>query len=178
MPPVVAARTWIIVVPMAVVDLNLHFRWITVVHAVAALIILATTIVLWVENVQIVVESRAVAAPCSSTPCLTIGHSLRCLCIARIGVVGRIGSQLSFGTTGSSHLSRFLLRVSHIGQSAYGGHCKRKRHFAEHIQKPPGTLSVSDLDQPLQVLRSVELKGGVEGIFDTTCILLLAIKLR
>ncbi len=178
MPPVVAARTGVIVVPMAIVDWDLHFRWITVVHTIAALIVLATAIVLWVEHVRIVVESRAVAAPCSSTPCLTIGHCLWCLGIARIGVVGRIGSQLSFGTTGSSHLSRFLLRVSHIGQSAYGGHCKRKRHFAEHIQKPPGTLSVSDLDQPLQVLRSVELKGGVEGIFDTTCILWMANKMR
>lgn len=178
MPPVIAARTWVIVVPVAIVNWYLHLRWITVVHTIAALIILTAAIVLWVEHIRIVVESRAVAAPCSPTPCLTISHCLRCLCIARIGVVGRIRSQLSFGTTGCSHLSRFLLRVSRTGQSAHGGHCNRKRHFAKHIQKPPGTLSVSDLDQPLQVLRSVEVKGGVEGIFDTTCILSLASKLR
>lgn len=78
---VVTALAWVFVVPLAVVHRNLHFGWVAIVHAVATAIVFATVEVLWIEDVRIVVESRAVAIA-SGGPHRTVAHWLRSVGIA------------------------------------------------------------------------------------------------
>ena len=73
MSPVVATWAWVFVVPVAVVNGNLHFRTVTIVHAIAALVGFCTTEVLWIEHVRIVVEAIAVTAVSGGTPRVTEG---------------------------------------------------------------------------------------------------------
>ena len=80
--PVIPARTGIVIVPTPVVHGNLHLRWIAVVQAIAALIVFAATEILWIVDIGVVVETRAIAATSGSPPSLSKGHCLRRLCIS------------------------------------------------------------------------------------------------
>ncbi len=99
---VVSALTWVFVVPLAVVHRNLHFGWVAIVHAVATAIVFAAVKVLWIEDVRIVVESRAVAIA-SSWPHRSVAHRLWSIriwiAIAATRVALLVGSKLctSFG---------------------------------------------------------------------------------
>lgn len=65
---VIPPGRWIFIVPTAIVDGNLHFSRIAIVHAVAASIVLAAVEVLWIVNVWIVVKPVAIASARRSTP--------------------------------------------------------------------------------------------------------------
>lgn len=68
MTPVVSLVTWILVVPIAIVNGNLHLRSVSIVHAIAALIRFWTAEVLWIEDVRVVVKSVAIAAVPGAAP--------------------------------------------------------------------------------------------------------------
>ena len=78
--PVVAVIAGVIVLPLFVVNGDLHFGWITVVHAIAAAIVFVAPKVLWVVDVRIVIEPVVVATAGGSTPLLS--ERLRLLCVA------------------------------------------------------------------------------------------------
>ena len=92
---VVSALAWILVVPLAVVHRNLHFGWVAIVHAVAAAVVFAAVEVLWIEDIRVVVESRAVAIS-SRWPHWSIAHWLRAIwiAIAATRVALLVGSKL------------------------------------------------------------------------------------
>ena len=75
--PMISLSGWIIIVPLAIVNWDLHFSRISMVEAIAAAIVLVSIEVLWIVNVWIMIESLVVAIAGCSTPCPTIGLSLR-----------------------------------------------------------------------------------------------------
>ena len=86
--PVISLGCWIVIVPLAVVNWDLHFRRISMVEAVAAAIVLIAIKVLWIVHIWVVIESFVVAITRSTTPCLAICLRLR-LCLLGLGVVVR-----------------------------------------------------------------------------------------
>ena len=72
MAPVVPSVVRILIMPVAIVNGNLRFRCIAVVHVIAAAVVLTAIEILWIVNVRIVVESRVVAVAGCSTPASTI----------------------------------------------------------------------------------------------------------
>lgn len=68
----ITLASWVVIVPLAVVDRNLHFRWIAIIHAVRTSIIFATVIVLWVVNVGVVHEAIEIARCAISAPSRTV----------------------------------------------------------------------------------------------------------
>jgi hypothetical protein len=50
-------------VPLAIVDRNLHFRWITVVQAIAASVVLISIEILGIVDVRVVIEAMIIASP-------------------------------------------------------------------------------------------------------------------
>ncbi len=74
MAPVVWSTGRIIIIPLAIIDWDLHFGWIAIIHTIAAAIVLVAVEVLWVIHVRIVLESRIVSAASSTTPSATVGH--------------------------------------------------------------------------------------------------------
>lgn len=86
MAPVVPALVGIIVVPMPVVDGDLHFRWIPMVHAVAAAVVLVAAKVLRVVDVGIVVKARAVPVA-GRAPHRSISNWLGC--VGKVGGASR-----------------------------------------------------------------------------------------
>ncbi len=70
---VVASIAGIFVMPLPVINRNLHFCGITMVKAVAAAIVLVALEVLWVENVWVVIESLNIAIAARSTPNASVG---------------------------------------------------------------------------------------------------------
>ena len=86
--PVISLGCWIVIVPLAVVNWDLHFRRISMVEAVAAAIVLIAIKVLWIVHIWVVIESFVVAIARSTTPCLAICLRLR-LSLLGLGVVVR-----------------------------------------------------------------------------------------
>ncbi len=76
MTPVVSFVAWIFVVPLSIVDRNLHLLWIAIVETVAAAIVFATPEVLRVVNVWVVIEAAVVSIAGRSSPVLPIGWAL------------------------------------------------------------------------------------------------------
>ena len=68
MAPVVRTIAWIVIVPLAVVNRDLHFGRIPIVQAIAATVILVAVEILLVVDVRIVLESRVVSVARSATP--------------------------------------------------------------------------------------------------------------
>ena len=68
MAPVVGSVRWIVIVPLAVVNRDLHFGRITIIQAVATAVIFVPVEVLWVVDVRIVLESRVVSVARPATP--------------------------------------------------------------------------------------------------------------
>ena len=84
----ISLSCWIIIVPLAIVNWDLHFCRISMVKAVATAIVLVTIKVLWIVNIWVVIESLVVAIARSTTPCLAICLRLR-LSLLGLGVVVR-----------------------------------------------------------------------------------------
>ncbi len=80
--PVISVVAWISVVPLTVVYGDLHLGRVTIVHAVAAAIVLVAPKVLWVIDVRIMVEPVVVATARGTTPLLS--ERLWLLCVARL----------------------------------------------------------------------------------------------
>ena len=55
--PVIAARRWIVVVPLLVVDRDSHLWRIAMVQVVGASVVLVAPVILWVSDVRVVIES-------------------------------------------------------------------------------------------------------------------------
>ena len=76
---VIASIAGILVVPLPVINWNLHFCGITIVKTVAAAIVLVALKVLGVKNVWIVIESLNVAIAARATPYASVGSWVRCV---------------------------------------------------------------------------------------------------
>ncbi len=74
MAGVISLRSWIIVFPLAVINGDLHLRWVTMVEAISAAIVLITPKVLWIVNVRIVLKTIVISLTSSSSP-----HAAVCL---------------------------------------------------------------------------------------------------
>lgn len=100
MSPVVATGAGVFVMPMFVVDRDLHFGRIPVVHAVAATIIIVAAKILWIKNVRIVVEPRTVSIS-RGWPKRSVGHRLGAIGIAipATRVAGSVRSELNLRCT-------------------------------------------------------------------------------
>ena len=59
----ISAARGVLVVPLAIVDRNLHFRWITVVQAIAASVVLISIEILGIVDVRVVIEAMIIASP-------------------------------------------------------------------------------------------------------------------
>lgn len=70
---VIAAIARILVVPLSVVNGDLHLRWIAIVQAIAAAIVFASPEVLRIIDVRIVVEAAVVSIAGRSSPLLPVG---------------------------------------------------------------------------------------------------------
>ena len=88
MAPMISLSGRIVIVPLAIVNWDLHFCRISMVETIATAIILVPIEVLWVVHVWIVIESLVIAIAGCSTPCFTIRLSLR-LSLLGLGVVVR-----------------------------------------------------------------------------------------
>ena len=53
----IAARRWIVVVPLLVVDRDSHLWRIAMVQVVGASVVLVAPVILWVSDVRVVIES-------------------------------------------------------------------------------------------------------------------------
>ena len=73
MPPVVWAVSRVIIVPLAIVDGDLHFRRIAVIHTIATAIVFITVEILRVVDVWVVLEPWVIPATSGPTPCASIG---------------------------------------------------------------------------------------------------------
>ena len=82
MAPVVRPIARIVVMPLAVVDRNLHFRSVPMVHAIAAAVVFATVEVLWIVHVWVVIESTVVTVARGSSPRPAVGL----LSLLRVGL--------------------------------------------------------------------------------------------
>ena len=103
MTPVVTMIAWVSVVPLAIVDRDLHLRWISVVQIVAAAVVLVTPEVLWVIDVWVVIEPVVVAATRGSTPLLS--ERLRLLRFARLAGHGPASQTAEYAKNGfANHL--------------------------------------------------------------------------
>ena len=78
MAPVVALLLWVVVVPLTVVDRNLHFLRVAIVQTVAAAEVLASVEVLGIINIRVVLEAIEIASPLVVSPCLPVGLRLLC----------------------------------------------------------------------------------------------------
>jgi len=92
MAPVISLCSWIVIVPLAIVNWDLHFSRISMVKAIAAAIILIPIEILRIVNIGIVIESLVIAIAGGTTPCSSICLSLR-LSLLGLGVI--IGYQAS-----------------------------------------------------------------------------------
>lgn len=63
----VAAAGWVVIVPLLVVHGDLHLRWVAIVQAVAAAVVLVTVEILGIVHVRIVVEAVVVTTAGLST---------------------------------------------------------------------------------------------------------------
>ena len=84
----VTLRRWIVVVPLAIVNWDLHFRRVSMVKTIAAAKVLIAIEVLWIVNIRIVIETLVVAIARSATPCFAICLRLR-LSLLGLGFVIR-----------------------------------------------------------------------------------------
>jgi len=78
MAPVVALLFRVVVVPLTVVDWNLHLGGIAVIHAITASVVFATVEVLRVVDVRVVLEAIEIASTLIVSPCLPVGLRLLC----------------------------------------------------------------------------------------------------
>ena len=78
MAPVVALLLWVVVVPLTVVDRNLHFLRVAIVQAIAAAEVLASVEVLGIVNIRVVLEAIEIASPLIVSPRLPVGLRLLC----------------------------------------------------------------------------------------------------
>ncbi len=134
MPPVVATRAWILVMPISVVDRNLHFGCIAIIHTVAALIRFGTAKVLWIEHVWVVVKAIAVTAVAGAAP--RIPKSFR-----RVGRITRVSTRAwsRVGIRWRTILARFALD----GASEFSGRLLGW-YFAAHGADQIGQAGDSD----------------------------------
>ena len=88
MSPVVPLSSWIVIIPFAVVNWDLHLSRVSLVEAIAAAIILVAIEILWIIDIRVVIESLIVAIAGSTTPCFAICLRLR-LSLLGLGVVIR-----------------------------------------------------------------------------------------
>ena len=90
-PPMVSSTRWVRIVPAPVIDRDSHFLWVTMIHTVAATVVLVAPKILWIINVRIVVIPIPVLSVLLSTPSFAIGPlSLWSLLSLTIGLL--IGS--------------------------------------------------------------------------------------
>ena len=82
MAPMVTLRRWIVVVPLAIVNWDLHFCRVSMVKTIATAKVLISIEVLWIVYIRIVIETLVVAIARSTTPCFAI-----CLCL-RLSLLG------------------------------------------------------------------------------------------
>ncbi len=82
MAPMKTFGVWILIVPTAIVNRNLHFGWIAVVHAIAAAIVFRSIEILRIVNVWVVIEAVAISRCGCTTPILSIG--IRAACAATV----------------------------------------------------------------------------------------------
>ncbi|MEY4567856.1 MAG: hypothetical protein RLY14_2826 [Planctomycetota bacterium] len=61
--PVISAAGGVLVVPLAIVDRDLHFRWISVIQAIAASIVLISVEILGIVDVGVMIEAMVIASP-------------------------------------------------------------------------------------------------------------------
>ena len=73
MAGVISLRSRVVVFPLAVVDGDLHLRWVTMIEAISAAIVLVTPKVLWIVDVRIVLETIVISLTSSSSPHAAIG---------------------------------------------------------------------------------------------------------
>lgn len=73
MAGVISLRSGVVVLPLAVVNGDLHLRWVTVVKAISAAIVLVTPKVLWIVDVRIVLKTIVISLTSSSPPHATVG---------------------------------------------------------------------------------------------------------
>lgn len=78
-PRMVAAWARVLVVPVPVVNWDLHFRRVTVVQAIAALVVLAPQEVLGIKHVRVMVEPLYVPIAACTSPCAAVGSRIGCL---------------------------------------------------------------------------------------------------
>ena len=69
----IPATAGVVVVPALVVDRNSHFRWVAVIHVVAATKVLLAPKVLGVVHVGVVIKAVPISGACLAAPGLTIG---------------------------------------------------------------------------------------------------------
>jgi hypothetical protein len=80
MSPVVSLIGRVVVIPLAIVDWDLHFCRVAIIETIAALEILVTVEILRIVNEWVVVESLIVAIASSPSPCLAVSLRLLGLC--------------------------------------------------------------------------------------------------
>ena len=80
MSPVISLIGGVVVVPLAIVDWDLHFYRVAIIEAITALEILVTVEILRIVNEWVVVESLIVAIASSPSPCLAVSLRLLGLC--------------------------------------------------------------------------------------------------
>ena len=80
MTPVVPTVGRIVVVPLTIVNRNLHFRCISVIETIAAAIVLLTVEVLRIVNVWVVVEPRVIPVASATSPAATVSLLVCLLC--------------------------------------------------------------------------------------------------
>ena len=78
MAPVIPLLLWVVVMPLAIVNRDLHLLWVTIVQAVATSEVLATVKVLRIINIRVVLETIEIARSLVVTPCLPVGLRLLC----------------------------------------------------------------------------------------------------
>lgn len=67
------AAFWVVVVPLLVVDRNLHLAWIAVVEAIVAFVVVRSVEVLRIVDVRIVIKSVPILRIVGASPLSTIG---------------------------------------------------------------------------------------------------------
>ena len=80
MTPVVSLIGWVVVVPLAIVNWNLHFYGVAMVQAITARVVFGAVEVLWIIDIWGVVETLVVTITRSSTPCPAVSLWLLSLC--------------------------------------------------------------------------------------------------
>jgi hypothetical protein len=76
MAPVVGTIARVIIIPLPIVDRDLHFGWITVIEAVAAAIVLVSVEILGIVDVGVVLKPGVVSAASPATPSAAVSVGL------------------------------------------------------------------------------------------------------